>query len=149
MLISTANHVDRLPDNWEVQTTDEQKGKKIFSSEEVLDAYLQGKDEQNALSKRILVENLNKALYLATELTSTFKQKEIKCIHAFLKPRQITEFEALFVLSESDYTSSSFSEIYASVVLKEAEVNNKTFYFSHSFIPAIFAMAYGSLVNSN
>lgn len=125
----------RLPDNWKIQTTSEQQERESFSADDVINAYIQGKKAQNVINGRILEENLNRAMELSSSFSETLKEKNIKCKLTLLKPKQITEFESLFVIDEEDYISAEFEEAYRLTISKKAEVNNDTFHFSYIFIP--------------
>ncbi len=124
-----------LPEDWEIQTTTEQRERESFSADDVINAYLRGKKAMNALNDRILNENLNKAMELTSSFSDILKEKNIKCKLTLLKPKQITEFESIFVIAEEDYISSQFEEIYRLTISEKTRVNNDTFHFSYIFIP--------------
>ncbi len=124
-----------LPEDWEIQTTTEQRERESFSADDVINAYLRGKKAMNALNDRILNENLNKAMELTSSFSDILKEKNIKCKLTLLKPKQITEFESIFVIAEEDYISSEFEEIYRLTISEKTRVNNDTFHFSYIFIP--------------
>jgi|ETNmetMinimDraft_35_1059890.scaffolds.fasta_scaffold129100_1 hypothetical protein len=127
--------LDSLPDDWEVQTTTEQMQSNLFSADVVINAYFQGKKAQDALNDRILTENLDKAMTLSSGFSEKLKEKNIKCKLTLLKPKQITEFESLFVIDEEDYISAEFDEAYRLTISEKEIVNNETFHFSYIFIP--------------
>lgn len=127
--------MNKLPEDWEIQTTTEQRERESYSADDVINAYIQGKKVQNALNGRILNENLKKAMKLSSSFSEVLKEKNIKCKLTLLKPKQITEFESIFVIDEEDYISPQFDEIYRLTISEKAKVNNDTFHFSYIFIP--------------
>ncbi len=130
---------NRIDGDWELQTTDEQKKRDLFSADAVVNAYLQGRKDQNIENERILTEKLNENLSKAMKLSASFsdilKSKNIKYIHVLLRPKQITEFESVFVIDKEDYISPQFEEIYKLAIEKKVHVNSDTFHFSYTFIP--------------
>lgn len=131
--------INRLPDDWEIQPTDEQKKIQSFSANAVINAYLQGRRDQSIQNERILTEKLNENLEKAMNLSSRFsdilQEKKIKCLHILLRPKKITEFESIFVIDEKNYISSQFDEIYRLAISKKTKINSDTFHFSYIFIP--------------
>lgn len=118
-----------LPENWH-----EQSGAN-FSSDDLIDAYFKGKaDGQNQIQKIILErfkENITTATKLAEKLISLAKEKDIKIINALLRIEDVAKFTILFVVSEEDYLSEKFRNIY--LLSSELKNTNNTDSFSISF----------------
>lgn len=125
----------RFPVDWKIKATPEQKKRESFSADDVINAYIRGRKDQNALNSRILNENLNKAMKLSSRFSDMLNEKNIKCKLTLLKPKQITEFESLFVIDAKDYTSPEFEEAYRLTITEKEKANNNTFHFSYIFIP--------------
>ncbi len=134
---STAGNI--IDGDWELQTTEEQKKRELFSADAVVNAYLQGRKDQNIENEIILTEKLNENLDKAMKLSASFsdilKHKNIKYMHVLLRPKQITEFESIFIIDKKDYISPGFEEIYKLAISEKAKANNDTFHFSYTFIP--------------
>lgn len=131
--------INRIPDDWDFQPTDEQREGESFSANAVINAYLKGRKDQYHDNEKILAEklneNLNKAMNLSSSFSDILQDKKIKCLHILLMPKNIMEFESIFVVDENDYISPQFEEIYKLAILEKAKANGDTFHFSYIFIP--------------
>ncbi len=129
----------KIKDDWEVQPSSEQKEVKLFSADALINAYFKGRRDQKIEREKVLLEklkeNLNKAKKLSSDFFDILKKKNISCKHVLLRPKQITEFESVFIVSKKDYISPKFEEIYKLSISKKTRVNSDTFHFSYIFIP--------------
>ncbi len=129
----------RIKDDWEFQPSREQKKRKLYSADAVIDAYFQGRRDEKIENEEILFEkwqkNLNKAKKLSADFTDILENKKIKCKHVLLRPKKITEFESIFIVPKIDYISPKFEEIYKLSISKKTKGNSDTFHFSYTFIP--------------
>lgn len=141
MVVSKTSNtvINRIDDDWKLQTTDEQKEKERYSADAVVNAYLKGRRDQNIENERILTEKLNENLEKAMKLSENFsdvlKSKNVKFMRILLRPKQITEFEAVFIIDKTDYISPRFEEIYKLAISEKTKANSETFHFSYIFIP--------------
>lgn len=127
--------INRIDDDWKFQTTDEQKETELYSADAVVNTYLRWKIDQDVENERILKENLDKAMNLCESFSNTLQVKNVKFIRLLLRPKQITEFEAVFIIDKEDYISPRFEEIYKLAISEKTKANSETFHFSYIFIP--------------
>lgn len=117
----TTNPTPDIPRPWKKESDS-------FTSDDVIDAFFQGKKAGKAEVEAVFIKQFNdnlRAAIRASETLSTFIEKtlksEIKSIH--IRPEDITSFSSLFVISkESQFLSDKFKKAYA----KAREIRNKT-----------------------
>lgn len=116
------------------------KNKEAFSGDDLIDAYLKGKEAGKNEKMRILFNqfkgNIEKATSLSENLYEFACKKDIKLKEIHLKAEDITRFAALFVADKNNFLSDNFRELYihAREIKKIAETED--FYISFSFMPA-------------
>lgn len=136
MTTTIENHNDK----WELSPSySDIAGEPLYSSDTLIDAYLQGKKDQRDDYAKILTEkleaNLNNAKHICEEMVKTVLEKKVKFEYVLLKVKDLTEFETVFVVAEDDFISDSFKGIYELFIKKKREVNGDTFHFSFNIMP--------------
>ncbi len=126
--------------DWILKPRVEEKTKKWYSADEMIDAYFKGRKDQKDESEKILYEKFEKNLQQAKEITADFfalimAEHKIKCKFAKLRANRITDFDAIIVVSQSDFISDEFKKIYSLARKKKEEVNTNTFQISFTFMP--------------
>jgi len=100
--------------------------KYYYTHDELIDAYLKGKEAQKNENKRILIEkleeNLKQAQGIVENLVEEIRSKGFKIYKSYLRINNIVKFDAIFDVSPEDYISDAFNEIY-----KEGHEIKKTF----------------------
>ena len=133
--------------HWELKPSVERKEKKIFSADELIDAYFKGKKDLIDDTTKVLFEKFSKNLALAKkvseELFESLKKENYNCKYVLLKALNVTNFENLFIIKKSDFISDRFREVYRQSREKKAKINNQTFNLSFSFMP------YSEKINEN
>lgn len=129
---SLSHRESSLPAKWE-------KSEDTFSSNDLIDAYLNGVQYGMDEQKRILMDQFKENVDLAATLSETLYEQlltsKLKPIEVHLKADSITNFTALFVVELSDYLSDDFQRVYT-MGRKLYEQNQKNnFCLSFSFTP--------------
>ena len=119
-----------------------------YSTDDVINAYLKGKEHQRQESKsqqldhiqEILLEklkvNLNKAALLSEELFREINNSGFKCDSVRLKIKDVSNYMAIFLVDEKDFCSDDFLKIYdRSIEIKRENNASSTFNFSTLFTP--------------
>lgn len=120
-----------LPKNWQEQADAN------FSSDDLIDAYYKGKsDVENQIAKIVMerfTENITKATKLAEQFINLSKEKGVDVINAHLKVDDIAKFKVLFTVTEEDYLSDNFNNIYLLSNFIKTTNNSDTFSITFSF----------------
>lgn len=129
-----------LTSTWEKTPIREEKGKKTFSSDDLIDAYLKGKkaqaDQDNQMRLEKLEYNLKKAMELSEGMFSAIKSSGFSCDQVRLKIKDIYHFSSVFIVGEDDFCDDKFLEIYEkSIELKKKANKSGTFDFTTIFTP--------------
>jgi len=132
--------VSRSKEKWILQPITKEKGKNVFSSDEVIDAYLKGrKDEADSHTKLLwekLESNLSRARKLSSELFNEINQSGFEASKLHLKIKDIFNFAAIYIIDEDDYCDDNFSDIYKKSIQLKKEVNrDNTFDLTIIFTP--------------
>lgn len=113
--------------------------KEYFTHDELIDAYLRGKEHQKNENQKILLEKLESNLKLAQSIveniTSEIKEKGFKPFKSYLRINNIIKFDAIFDVSSEDFISDNFDEIYSISRKIKKEVNSDTFNINFTFMP--------------
>jgi len=113
--------------------------KEYFTHDELIDAYLKGKEEQKNENQKILLEKLEKnvryAQKLVEDITAEISNKGFKSFKSYLRINNIVKFDAIFDVSLEDFTSDKFDEIYTLSRKIKKEVNKDTFNINFTFMP--------------
>lgn len=125
--------------HWELKPSVERKEKKLFSADELIDAYFKGKKDLLDETKKVLIEKFSKNIDLAKKVSEEFfealKKENYSCKYVMLKALNVTNFENIFIIKKSDFISDRFREVYRQSREKKAKINNQTFNLSFSFMP--------------
>lgn len=112
--------------------------KKVYSDNDVINAYIKGRADGMIQQQIILLEkfknNLEKAKTIAGKFYNELNEK-FNCLYLKLKATDITEFEALVVIDEADFIKDNFKNAYQEARKLKKEVNETTFNLSFSFMP--------------
>lgn len=113
--------------------------KDFFTHDELIDAYLMGKEQQKNDNQRILLEKLEANVSLAKSIVETLVEEieniNFKPHNSYLRINNITKFDAIFVVAMDDFISEKFDEIYALSQKLKKDHNNDTFYINFTFMP--------------
>ena len=133
--------------SWELEPSLSKAKEERFSTDDMINAYLKGKEAQKNENEKIRMEKFSNNIELAQSISEEFfrmlDNKGIKCKFVTLRPKSIFDFDSIFLVSESDFVSPDFEEIYTLAREKCSSVNSDTFNLSFSFIP------YSKNVNKN
>jgi hypothetical protein len=125
--------------DWSLKPRIEVQKEKVYSADELIDAYFKGRKDQFEEDKKILLEtfskNLEQAKNVCEEFFETLADKEVQCKFVSLRALTITHFDAVFVVAKEKFVSLDFDKIYRRAREKKCEVNTKTFQISFSFMP--------------
>lgn len=124
-------------ENWDVYPKSTEG---MYSSNDLIDAYLQGKKDQSNAEQQTMLEkfgaNIKRATKILEDLYSEIIDSEFKCSKIHLKIKDIYCFTGIFVIDEDDYCSDEFDKIYAkSIKIKQQENINNTFDITIMFTP--------------
>jgi len=126
--------VKTLIGNWQ-QTTET----RLFTADEVINAYLSGQHEFVNNRKRVLSkelnENLAKVKEIGERLYRTINDMGVTCTRVFLKIEDISSFRLLILVKERDFILSRIDEVYSLLIDKELAESSDTFYFFVSLMP--------------
>lgn len=127
--------------DWEVEPLGKTAEKeKIFSADDVINAYLQGKkaqaDQEKMLRLEKFVGNLKSSIDNSLQIFEFIKKNGFKCHQIFLKIQNIYEFTALFLIAEKDYCDRNFDKIYGKTIdIKKKANQSSTFDFTVILTP--------------
>lgn len=100
-----------IPKDWEAK-----EHERTFSTDELISAYLKGKEHGIGLEfekiKKQLNSNLRLATVIAEDLLKTLQEHKINLVGIHLKPVNIGNFEFLFVVDEESFDSEDFINAY-------------------------------------
>ncbi len=125
--------------DWSLKPTIEVQKEKIYSDDEIVDAFFKGRQEQFEEDKKILLDtfssNLAQAKKVCEEFFDTLWNSNIRCKFVLLRALTITHFDAVFVVPKEKFLSPDFISIYKMARNKKTAVNTTTFQFFFSFMP--------------
>lgn len=120
------------PRNWE-------KVGDTYNTDEIIDAYLQGKEDGKGMHAKILQQtfanNVNTAAKVSEDLLKKANQKKLKLKAIHLKADSITNFVALFIVDEKSYISDQFRDAFVLAEELKKQTVNDSFYISFLFAP--------------
>ncbi|MGJ4787354.1 hypothetical protein [Leptospira koniambonensis] len=115
--------------HWEIAVPKESD--LLYTSDHVINAYLQGKAEALEQNQRLqfakLQENIAKSAELAGEVIVYAKSVNINPTAAFLKIDSWEDFVLLLTIPETEFLSQNILKVYDFTSSKEAEFNNKLY----------------------
>ncbi|UTA66668.1 hypothetical protein [Emticicia sp. 21SJ11W-3] len=110
----------------------------FFTSDHVIDAYIQGKkyglEEKTRLIIKQLSQNINKSAENINAIFGVFKEHEIRTISGFLRVNDWEDFDILIVVSEEDYLSEKMLDLYNFIGEFEDKVKEDFYKLSVSII---------------
>ena len=113
--------------------------KEYFTHDDLIDAYLKGKEQQKNDNQKILLEKLEKnvkhAQSIVERITEKINNKGFKSFKSYLRINNIIKFDAIFDVSIEDFTSDKFDEIYTISRKIKKEENTDTFNINFTFMP--------------
>lgn len=137
-----AELLEKSPSNqdWNVQPLKQDGESKVFSADDVIDAYFQGKKAQLNQETQLKIEklqgNLANAEKLSENIFSYIKENKFECNKVFLKIKDIYSFTAFFLIKEDDYCDDNFLKVYEKTIHIKKEVNTtSTFDFTTILTP--------------
>lgn len=116
------------PVNWELTKVKD----RMYTSDHIIDAYIQGKnvsiDEEKKILIKTLVENVDKAGEYTQNLLAYMKAEAgFSPISAHLKINNVTDFQVLIFLSTSEFLNDKIFTVYSKI--SESEKNIASDYF--------------------
>lgn len=122
----------KLSNNWQKQTN-------VVTHNDVLEAYLKGKEagktEQQRVNQSLFNNNLEKAQTLSEKLFEQITKSDIKIKAVHLKAEAITSFSALFVSDNADFLKDDFRNVFILARKCKNENEDETFNISFTFTP--------------
>lgn len=126
--------------DWKLAPVEEGMEKKFYSGDDLIDAYLKGKEDQKNSEIQVLTEKLENNLIAAKahseRLFSIIQDYGFKCRVIKLKIKDIYTYVSLFIIDEDDFCNDDFLKIYEeSIKLKKEYNTSSTFNFTTMFSP--------------
>lgn len=121
-----------LPINWKKEAS-------VYTSDNVIEAYLKGKQDGKDEMTKILTRQFNDNLKIATDTSERLFQEAakkkigFKSIH--LKADGITKFSAIFVTKMEDFVNDKFRDIFVTARNIKNDVESDSFYITFTFMP--------------
>ena len=138
-MLKTTNDQKKINTIWKKEPYKIGRDKKVFSSDEMIDAYFKGKSDALKETEQMLqnnfIENLASAKKLCENIYIHLKENNINCKKVLLRPFSITTFDSLFIVPKKDYISSDFIAFYKYAQTIKNEHNKELFYFDVAFMP--------------
>lgn len=111
----------------------------LFTSDQLIDAYLNGKKDALEATKRLIVDKLNnnidKSGTITVNLLRLLKNKQFTPVDAYLRVNSLDSFDIMVSIPEDEMMKDEFSEMYN--VISGLEENNRDEYYDAliSFCP--------------
>jgi hypothetical protein len=110
-----------------------------YTGDDLIDAFIQGKQAGRNEKKKEMLERLNKNVVKATKLSEQLYHsaldQEFKLFEIHLKAENISTYTALFLVDSTDFLSDRFRSVYTIARQLKNEAETDTFYISFSFTP--------------
>lgn len=121
-------------EKWKVEN-DQQK---LFTGDQVIDAYLSGKRDGLQSAQKVILnqlqENVDKSGQKVNELLSHLDGLSFNGTDAFLKINSWNYLTVLVSVKEDDFFNESFLKVYEYVEKLESELNNEACHVNFSFV---------------
>ncbi len=135
MTVATHTKIEsKSSSDWILQP---QKG--YFTHDELIDAYLKGKEEQKNENQRILMKELQANIELAKSIVEQISEEIVKkgfdTVKSYLRINNISKYDAIFDVPVDHFTSEQFDEVYKLSSAKRRESNSDTFSINLTFMP--------------
>ncbi|MBA7592352.1 hypothetical protein ES708_34532 [subsurface metagenome] len=125
----------RNPSNW--QKDKSSKSEKLYTKDELIKWYLQGRKDAIEEEKSILLEklgeNIKSTQLLAEEFINDMDQAGIKSYKVHLRINSIKLFDLLFVVDKNDFNNDKILTIYKKA--RSIKNSNKDYRVEFSFLP--------------
>lgn len=113
--------------------------KEYFTHDDLIDAYLQGKEQQNTDNQKILLEKLEFNINLAKSqveiINNLLLEKGFNPFKSYLRINNVIKFDAIFDVSIMDFTSDEFDDVYTQSRVIKKSINTETFNLNFTFMP--------------
>lgn len=123
-----------IPENWE-------KEQKVYTGDDLIDAYLKGKqDGKNEVAKILsntFEENVKKATSVSEKLFINAQTKKIEFKSVHLKSDGIANFTSIFVIKKEDFIEDKFRTILVLGRKFKKELESQNIYITFSFVPDV------------
>ena len=131
----TGNKIENIVSSgWELKPE-----KDYFTSNELIEAYLKGKEEQKNENQKILLEkldaNLKEAKLIVEKIAKEINKNKFKLFSSYLRINNIVKYDAIFDILTDDFTSDNFDKIYDFSRKIKKDVNTNTFNINFTFMP--------------
>ncbi|MFW5657765.1 MAG: hypothetical protein ACOC31_04515 [Bacteroidota bacterium] len=134
MTAQTQNKVKASNSNWILKPE-----KEFFTHDELIDAYLRGKEDQKNENQKVLLEKLEKNIKYAQQIVEKIADEitnsGFKTHKSYLRINNIIKYDAVFDISLDDFTSDEFDKIYQFSRNLKNKVNTETFNINFTFMP--------------
>jgi hypothetical protein len=134
MAVKTSNKTKKVSSNWILKPE-----KDYFTHDELIDAYLKGKEEQKNETQKVLLEklesNIKHAQSIVEKVTGEISKSGFKTYKSYLRISNIIKYDAVFDISIKDFTSDEFDKIYKFSRELKKKVNTETFNINFTFMP--------------
>lgn len=114
-----------------------QKEVEVFTGDDVLNAYIQGKQDQKDEMKRIYESkfhsNILKSQEISEKLCGAITDKGLKVHSIHLKADSVTKFSALFLVDESDFVKDEIRDAFIIARAFKKETEDSTFSIDFNF----------------
>lgn len=132
--MSTITTSTNFSEKWKVETSQQ----KLFTGDQVIDAYLTGKREGLQIAQKVFLDqlknNLDKSGEKVTDLLHHLNARDIHNNEAFLKINSWNYLTILISVKEEDFFKESFLPVYDFVEELEEDLNTDTCTVNFSFV---------------
>ena len=115
------------------------KEKESYTSDEVINAYLQGEKDGQSAKEKVLIQKLEENLKLAQKIVENINEEMVKSnftsIRSYLRIKSLFRFDAVFSINKDDYLSTGFDAIYKLSRDFKSACNNDSFNINTTFMP--------------
>lgn len=128
-----------IHENWELLKTKPSKKEEVFTGDDVIDAYFNGKQDGLAQTDKVLfqgfIKNLERAMNVAAQHTNVLTHAGFGYRKLLLKVKGLTRFNAMFIVEEDEWRKPEFNLVYDQSLDAEDMVSEELFEFSIIFMP--------------
>lgn len=121
-----------VPDNW-IPLED------AHTSDDLINAYLRGKEEGRKENERILLEHIRiqiaKTQRIAESVFEIAKGAKLTLKTMYLKAEDAARYKVLFVAKEKDFLNPEFRQLYIAARQLAQQEEAENFHFAFSFLP--------------
>lgn len=136
-MVSAIKKIDNrglIPENWE-------KEQKVYTGDDLIDAYLKGKqdgkNEVTEILSNTFEENVKRATSVAEKLLANAQKKKIEFKSVHLKSEGIANFTSVFVVKKEDFIEDKFRNIFVLGRKLKKELESQNIYITFSFVPDV------------